>query len=746
MHPFIDTLGRSFGVYRRVSLDLRRAAALVAICTLGLAACDKPMITTPASPSLRPSLDASSSASMFFTDPLAGPTSPNLTIPADKYSYSPAGLVRSGVSTPVTNTQSTYDRPMVSTVSGGYLAGSFTAQITVDLQANDIAFFGVGQGNDDVNFDDEPSNAFVFRIHNWFGTTIIQEDAVGQAQTPGASHFLTNGVQTNGSYSGPTTVQIAVDGDNVTLSVPAQNVSYTYSLSHYAGSMGLTASNTHVFFGNTGANSVFSNLSITPIARLFTSGSGVTAYDPLPGGTDANWRTDVCTTQPAVGPNDPRWANPHPAFVLTGHPWSDPTSPNFYFDAPWINAWGTITETPLPMLFPNAGFIPASSAPDYYSWSKYTTTVSGNGTFELDLLADNCSWVYLDDKLVGVQNSTNNPHAYGLTLNGTSTLTFLIFDGGGLAGGKFRLQTTDNPPPVLQIDNTPPVITPTVTGTKGLGDWYTSDVDVKWSVTDPESAISDQTGCTETKVTSNTAGTKFTCSATSSGGTTEKSVIVMRDDIQPTVTANAPTGTQATNGWFTTPVGVSWTISAAGPSGLTPTGCDATTLSTDNAGVTYTCSVASGAGLTASAQQTVKLDQTPPVVTFTGSTSYTVDQTVNITCSASDAMSGLFSNTCTNTVGDAYTFGLGAHTLSASATDKASNVGTGSATFTVSVTSGSLCALVERWVDQAGVANSMCQQLTNGAYGAFRNHVSAQSGKTVTAAHANILIALSNSL
>jgi hypothetical protein len=64
----------------------------------------------------------------------------------------------------------------------------------------------------------------------------------------------------------------------------------------------------------------------------------------------------------------------------------------------------------------------------------------------------------------------------------------------------------------------------------------------------------------------------------------------------------------------------------------------------------------------------------------------------------------------------------------------------------VSVTSGSLCTLVRQWVSQHGVANSMCQQLANGAYGAFRNHVSAQSGKFVSAAHASILISLSRSL
>ena len=43
-------------------------------------------------------------------------------------------------------------------------------------------------------------------------------------------------------------------------------------------------------------------------------------------------------------------------------------------------------------------------------------------------------------------------------------------------------------------DTTPPILTPTVTGTEVNG-WYTSDITVTWSVTDPESEIVSQYGC-----------------------------------------------------------------------------------------------------------------------------------------------------------------------------------------------------------------------------------------------------------
>ena len=144
---------------------------------------------------------------------------------------------------------------------------------------------------------------------------------------------------------------------------------------------------------------------------------------------------------------------------------------------------------------------------------------------------------------------------------------------------------------------------------------------------------------------------------------------------------------------------------------------------------------------------TIKRDATVPAISFSGNAgSYTVDQQVAIACSATDAMSGVATSTCPGAAGDAYTFPIGTTTLSASAMDHAGLTSTASTQFTVSVTSGSICALVQRWVSQKGVANSMCQQLANRAYGAFINHVRSQSGKFVAADKAAILIDLAGRL
>ena len=43
-------------------------------------------------------------------------------------------------------------------------------------------------------------------------------------------------------------------------------------------------------------------------------------------------------------------------------------------------------------------------------------------------------------------------------------------------------------------DTTPPIIVPTVTGTLGNNGWYVSDIDVSWTVTDPDSPVT-TSGC-----------------------------------------------------------------------------------------------------------------------------------------------------------------------------------------------------------------------------------------------------------
>ena len=108
--------------------------------------------------------------------------------------------------------------------------------------------------------------------------------------------------------------------------------------------------------------------------------------------------------------------------------------------------------------------------------------------------------------------------------------------------------------------------------------------------------------------------------------------------------------------------------------------------------------------------------------------------------------SGVASSSCPGASGAAYLFNIGSNALSASATDYAGNGASASASFTVSVTTGSLCNLTQRFVSSAGIANSLCVKLNAGSIQAFINEVNAQRGKRLTNAEANLLISIAGML
>jgi hypothetical protein len=124
---------------------------------------------------------------------------------------------------------------------------------------------------------------------------------------------------------------------------------------------------------------------------------------------------------------------------------------------------------------------------------------------------------------------TSNPG-----FSGTDSFSYTISDG-SLDATAIVAVTVDPP-----ADPTAPEITPNVTGTHGTNGWYTSTVSVTWSVTDPESTIESQSGCDAATVDVDTAGTTFTCTATSAGGTSAESVTVKRDATGPVVAIATP--------------------------------------------------------------------------------------------------------------------------------------------------------------------------------------------------------------
>jgi hypothetical protein len=201
------------------------------------------------------------------------------------------------------------------------------------------------------------------------------------------------------------------------------------------------------------------------------------------------------------------------------------------------------------------------------------------------------------------------------------------------------------------------------------------------------------------------------------------------DTIAPTTTiALNPSTPNGSNGWYTEPVGV--TVSASdnpGGSGVEETLCEiqpasapapaslsdlpstpcpylgtGAPVSSDGEYTIYAASEDNAGNVETMESTSFKIDQTPPTVTYSGhAATYGLLATVAINCTASDNLSGVASTTCANVSLPAWTFGEGLHTFSASATDDAGNVGTGSTSFTVTANSVDLGILTGQFVDDS---------------------------------------------
>jgi fibronectin type 3 domain-containing protein len=230
---------------------------------------------------------------------------------------------------------------------------------------------------------------------------------------------------------------------------------------------------------------------------------------------------------------------------------------------------------------------------------------------------------------------------------------------------------------------------------------------------------------------------------------------------KPTISASASPAANAA-GWNNTSVTVSF--ACVDPLSAIVGGCPApVVLATEGADQSVSRSATTEGGLSLSAGvANIDIDLTNPTVTYAGGkASYQVDELVSITCTAADALSGLAaSTTCANVNGPAYSFGLGPHTFTATATDKAGNTASSSVTFTVGVSYTSLCNLSRQFSSNHGIGTALCALLRVAevadahrypfgkklALAVYEQLVRSQSGKTLTAAEAATLIALSKGL
>jgi hypothetical protein len=249
--------------------------------------------------------------------------------------------------------------------------------------------------------------------------------------------------------------------------------------------------------------------------------------------------------------------------------------------------------------------------------------------------------------------STTPVGDYSLVLSDSANTTDLTNPSG--SGGKLgdtaattiTVHVVAPPPP---SDTTAPVITPDVQGTQGQNGWYTSDVDVSWTVTDAQSTITSKSASCDTTTTINTdtTGQTVSCTATSAGGTDTKSVTIKRDATAPVINDDGTTQSPNGAGWFNTAVSNNFSASDA-TSGLANSGDASFSKSSTTEGSAVKINsgpVSDNAGNTNAGIDSAafKIDLTKPVVTVTGvsnGATYTLGSVPAAGCSTTDALSGV---------------------------------------------------------------------------------------------------------
>ena len=158
---------------------------------------------------------------------------------------------------------------------------------------------------------------------------------------------------------------------------------------------------------------------------------------------------------------------------------------------------------------------------------------------------------------------------------------------------------------VTVSDTTPPVVASVLVGTLGANSWYTSDVTVSWDVTDPDTGITSTTGCATTTIATDGVAITATCSATSAGGTTTRSVSFNRDASAATLSVPANIAVNA-DSWDGATVTYAPATAADPVSGIASVVCTPATGATFPIGITtVVCVTTNNAGLPSSGAFTV---------------------------------------------------------------------------------------------------------------------------------------------
>jgi hypothetical protein len=220
----------------------------------------------------------------------------------------------------------------------------------------------------------------------------------------------------------------------------------------------------------------------------------------------------------------------------------------------------------------------------------------------------------------------------------------------------------------------------------GNDGWYRSDVNLTWTVSEPQSPFSlSTTGCVDETITADQAEESYACSGSSAGGLAGPVVVsIKRDATPPTIAASRSVPANGA-GWNNTEVTVAYECSDT-LSGIDPAvGCPASQVYDANGMYTASGSTADRAGNTSSASAVVKIDRDAPVITASASTpsgpyvsgTWTNEAvTVHFECSDGGQPASGLEGSCPNDVVQASNTDVSGVDVSRSVSDVAGNAAT----------------------------------------------------------------------
>lgn len=200
---------------------------------------------------------------------------------------------------------------------------------------------------------------------------------------------------------------------------------------------------------------------------------------------------------------------------------------------------------------------------------------------------------------------------------------------------------------IVDTDDTAPVIVPVVVGVLGDNGWYVGDVSIGWSVSDAESTVSSTSGCDAVVLAADTAGTSYTCTATSIGGTASETVTVKRDATAPVIAASATTAANAA-GWYRTNVTVAFACQDA-LSGVVACAPNQVLSTEGNAVSSTAVTIVDQAGNTSAPSNvvTVRIDKTAPALAPSVSPNpLLLNAVATAAANGSDTLSGVATQSC----------------------------------------------------------------------------------------------------